>query len=394
MVSRLSLLFFLFVAPCVAEDQASTQKQLSEVKAQVEEGEKKLAAVRDERKGIETSKKAEDTALASLVKQEEALRKSVEESERKIADAEVEAAAAEKRLGAERVVLENLAKQLYRTQRRSQALEYLLEARSPSEFARRMKYLRVGADIEANEIERFKKLAEELKGKEDTLKSLRAEKSAQLAEVTQLRAAQEGKNREITRLLQEIDRKEKLQRQLLRKLEATANQLERVLAGVMGSVEEKKGEEKKGEKTSVASAGEGLGPVKGKLRFPVSGTLVQKFGKQRHEEFSDFVVVKGLEVSSPTGSEVRPISSGKVAVVQSLPGLGNVVILDHGARYYSLYGRLATVGCSAGDTVSVDSVLGTVGEPDYRGRNFYFELRFRGQAVDPASFFAKLPPKA
>jgi murein hydrolase activator len=104
------------------------------------------------------------------------------------------------------------------------------------------------------------------------------------------------------------------------------------------------------------------------------------------------IFIKGLEFSGNVGEKVRPVAKGKVVFSQLLPGLGNVVIVDHGKRYYTLYGRLSSVLTQLGDIVGRGDTVGILGEPDRKGRNFYFELRQKGKAMNPQPFFSeKLP---
>ena len=138
--------------------------------------------------------------------------------------------------------------------------------------------------------------------------------------------------------------------------------------------------------------GRGLQSLHGKLVFPVQGKIIQHFGRQKHEEFSDFLFVKGLEVLASVGGVVRSVAVGNVVFREELPGFGKVVILDHGQRYYTLYGRLGAFGCQVGDQLELGGIVGILGEPDSRGRNFYFELRFQGKAIDPLEFFTKPLP--
>jgi len=206
-------------------------------------------------------------------------------------------------------------------------------------------------------------------------------------------------------LLRDQNAKAKQHEMTLVKLQQSADRLERVLAGIMG-------ESVDSEPVQIASiasvrppddpslaviprpspppfVGVGLATLKGKLDFPVDGTLVQRFGKQRHEEFADMLFKKGIEVLASEGAEVRAVAPGRVLFTQVLPGYGQVVILDHGKRYYTLYGRLRKANCQVGQIVGAGEVLAMLGKPDHKGRNFYFELRIRGKATNPAVYFAE-----
>src|SRR5262249_7355065 len=125
----------------------------------------------------------------------------------------------------------------------------------------------------------------------------------------------------------------------------------------------------------------------GKLPVPIVGSVLERFGAHRHEEFDDVLFSKGMEFRADVGAKVLAVAAGKVVYSGVLPAYGNVVILDHGARYYTLYGRLASSLVSVGRVVNSGEMLAVVGQPDDKGRNFYFEIRLRGKAVDPNGFF-------
>lgn len=124
--------------------------------------------------------------------------------------------------------------------------------------------------------------------------------------------------------------------------------------------------------------------LKGKLNFPVRGKLVNRFGGQRSGRH---ITWKGLFISSPAGSNVKAIASGRVVFADWLRGFGNLMIIDHSQDYMSLYGNnealLKQVGDSvqSGDTIAIVGNSG--GNPD---SGLYFELRHKGKAFDPLAW--------
>jgi septal ring factor EnvC (AmiA/AmiB activator) len=121
--------------------------------------------------------------------------------------------------------------------------------------------------------------------------------------------------------------------------------------------------------------------LKGKLRLPVIGELMNRFGGQRQDSGLSW---KGLFISAKPGLDVKAVASGKVVYADWLRGFGNLLILDHGDGYMSLYGNneslLKQTGdeAKAGDTIAATGNSG--GNPD---SGLYFELRFQGKPFDP-----------
>ena len=91
------------------------------------------------------------------------------------------------------------------------------------------------------------------------------------------------------------------------------------------------------------------------------------------------------------GQPVRNIHEGTVAFADQFEGYGNLVIVDHGSRAYSLYGYLGSVGATRGQRLDPQAVVGTVGRNPGGNSALYFELRVDGTAVDPLQWLKKRP---
>jgi len=306
-----------------------------------------------------------------------------------------------------RKVLQKRIVAIYKMQRRTSSLDYLFKATSATELLKRAYYLRKVAQHDRQYLEQLSGALDKLTIDQGKLEALTVRKAEQLSKVKSLEANLEEQRVKKASLLREERDKSRLQEQSLEKLRTSAITLEAVLASIMGSDELlpkiprseqdniKVASVRKSPLVTVPSEppfkGSGLASLRGKLSFPVEGRLIQRFGKQKHEEFADMLFIKGLEINAAFGAEVRAVAKGKVIFNKSLPGYGKVVILDHGNRYYTLYGRLTEAQRSMGEVVAEGEVLATLGEPDRRGRNFYFELRIRGKATDPTKYFRQLP---
>jgi septal ring factor EnvC (AmiA/AmiB activator) len=123
--------------------------------------------------------------------------------------------------------------------------------------------------------------------------------------------------------------------------------------------------------------------LKGNLRLPVKGELTAKYGSQRGEG----TLWKGLFISANEGDNIKSIAPGKVIFADWLRGFGNLIILDHGAQYMSIYGNNQALLKQPGDQVSTGDVIATVGNSGGNEQSgLYFELRFQGKAFDPTKW--------
>ena len=123
--------------------------------------------------------------------------------------------------------------------------------------------------------------------------------------------------------------------------------------------------------------------LKGKLRSPVAGQLAARFGSKRDGGPS----WKGVFIKAPEGSDVKTVAAGRVVFAAYMRGFGNLIIVDHGSEYLSIYGSNQSLLKRVGDAVkggdSIASAGNTGGGED---SGLYFELRHQGAAFNPATW--------
>ena len=123
-----------------------------------------------------------------------------------------------------------------------------------------------------------------------------------------------------------------------------------------------------------------FGRQKGKLRLPVRGAVAGRFGSPREGGGT----WRGLFIKAGTGSDVKAVANGRVVFAEWMRGFGNILIVDHGDAYLTIYGNndslLKQVGqvVKGGETVAIVGNSG--GNPE---SGLYFELRHQGQPIDP-----------
>ena len=124
--------------------------------------------------------------------------------------------------------------------------------------------------------------------------------------------------------------------------------------------------------------------VQGALSWPVSGKVIEPFGLQRNAQFSTVTFNNGMKIGAATGTEVRAIFPGTVLFSQWFKGYGNLIILDHGNRVFSLYGNLKSPSVAVGERVAAGQTIAGVGEAeDARSGYLYFEIRQDNKPEDP-----------
>jgi septal ring factor EnvC (AmiA/AmiB activator) len=120
--------------------------------------------------------------------------------------------------------------------------------------------------------------------------------------------------------------------------------------------------------------------LRGQLQMPVHGELAARFGAKR----GDGPSWKGLFIQAPEGAEIRAVAGGRVVFAEWLRGFGNLIIVDHGGQYMSIYGNNQSLLKRPGDPVKAGDVIASAGNSGGNEQSgLYFEMRHQGRAFDP-----------
>jgi len=198
---------------------------------------------------------------------------------------------------------------------------------------------------------------DELTTRERTLARLRGEQE-------RARAAADAAVRAHAALVASIDARRDLNAQLTAELVSAQQTLERQLAA-----------------TGTSDAVLPLRPFKGLLDWPVPGRVTRRFGASR----------QGIDIAPAQAAAVTAISDGTVAFAAPFAGFGNMVILDHGGKAFSVYGYLDRIDVAKGARVARGQALGGTGTSPAGTDALYFELRIDGRAVDPLQWLKGRP---
>ena len=175
-------------------------------------------------------------------------------------------------------------------------------------------------------------------------------------------------------LIHDIDRRRDLNAQLANELQAAQQRLQTTLRELSSGA-------------PVAEPAQlPLRPFRGALEWPVVGPIRSRFGRAGGAQASESA---GIEIAANEGIPVSAIHDGTIAFADAFSGFGNLVILDHGARTFSLYGDLLEIGVKRGARVERGQTIGRVGTGPTGIAGLYFELRVDGQPVDPLQWLKK-----
>ena len=123
---------------------------------------------------------------------------------------------------------------------------------------------------------------------------------------------------------------------------------------------------------------------KGLLKMPVKGKIVSLFGKFKNTRYDVLNFRSGIEIQTERGEPIQAVYRGKILYADWFKGYGNMIIIDHGNSYYTVYAHIEEVFKTAGDVVESGEVMATVGDTgSMTGPKLYFEVRHHGKPLDP-----------
>jgi murein DD-endopeptidase MepM/ murein hydrolase activator NlpD len=129
----------------------------------------------------------------------------------------------------------------------------------------------------------------------------------------------------------------------------------------------------------------GFGAFRGRLLWPAEGKVVADFGVQVNPRFGTKTFRNGIDIGAPEGTSIAAVYVGHVLYTGWFRGYGNLIIVDHGNEYYTLYAHVAEIKVKEGDEVKQGQSIGTVGDTgSLQGPRLYFEVRYEGRPQDPS----------
>jgi septal ring factor EnvC (AmiA/AmiB activator) len=280
--------------------------------------------------------------------------------------------------------------------------QLILQNKNPSEIARDVKYFSYIAKAQA-------KVIDDMQSNLVKVKDLNNKTAVTLQEVVDLKARQEAEKKELEQQKQE---KAKVVKTLSKQITAQRNEIDKLkrdeknlsnlverLAKIIPKKTKKSPKKKTGkpadeesekpnqtiakneETPTNAYSGSNFSALKGKLHLPVRGDITNRFGSPREDTG---ITWKGLFIRATEGNDVKSVADGRVVFSDWMRGFGNLIIVDHGDGYMSLYGNNQAVLKHVGDEVNAGDAIASVGNSGGNESNgLYYELRHQSQPFDP-----------
>jgi septal ring factor EnvC (AmiA/AmiB activator) len=352
------------------------KKEMREKKQKLKRADKQERSILSDLDAIDRDVQAGKTALESQQKKLHAAEVSLREVEKSNEVVHRELAGL-KEAYARRV------RALYKMSRNGSAVG-LLEPAGSMDAVRRSRYLVVIAERDRRLIEDYGNALERLAGQQAEIAKNREVFLERHRAIEAEKHTLEVRKRKKAFLLASVRKEKGLYEQTLRELEESS-------ASLWAMIRKAERERQSAKRESAHSVPQGS-QRDGSARFswPVEGQVLTKFGMQQHPQFKTMVFRRGIEISAREGEPVHAVSDGRVAFANWYKGYGNLVIIEHGPGFYTLYGNLSRLDLTENDRVSKGQVIGLAGDTgSLKGSKLYFEVRRNGEAQDPLQWLAK-----
>jgi septal ring factor EnvC (AmiA/AmiB activator) len=355
---------------------AQKEAELRKVNARIEKIRKAVNADIDKRDQLSAQLRDAELGVQATRRRLEEVRAQRVASEARLEDLEREQAQRDKELSTERGALAGELRTAYVNGREEQ-LKLLLNQQDPAAFGRMLTYYGYFGRARAERIGSIRDqlahlalLREKIAAEGQRLREL---ESRQEQELAALKGAQQKRSRAVATIESQI----KTRGGEIKRLESQARSLEKLVADL-----------RKALASAPVARQAPFEPLRGKLPWPVQqGKVLARFGQPRA---GGSLKWQGMLIGTDRGARVRAPFAGRVAYADWLPGMGLMIVLDHGGGYLSLYGHNEEVFRKVGDPVAAGDVLGAVG--DTGGHNqpaLYFEVRRGREPVNPENWLQR-----
>ncbi|WP_148714609.1 murein hydrolase activator EnvC family protein [Chitinolyticbacter meiyuanensis] len=417
--------------PATRANSQARQAELKDLRGKIDALKKDLAANESSRKEAADALKESERAISEANRVLGTLAEERQLTQVELAQLEADIAGARTSIRASQSRLAALLTARYKT-RELEAWRLILDQEDPSQASRDLSYYRylaraqqqLAAQLEA-QLTELNRLAAEIRDKNAELKAIAAAKARQKALLVSEQAEKQqlvtSLNREITQQrtqIQKLAADEKRLSDLVKRLDVIIKQQEarrareaakrraeadrRVRAEAERRVKAAEAATAQGGKPTQGSKpaaepvrtvnqaepdrslnGRQFAALKGRLRLPLKGEVIGRFGATRAEG----TTWKGVFIRAASGQPVKAVAGGEVVFADWLRGFGNLIIVDHGGGFLSLYAANESLLKQVGDQIGPGDTIATSGNSGGMAESgVYFELRKNGQPIDPLAW--------
>jgi septal ring factor EnvC (AmiA/AmiB activator) len=366
----------LFAVRCSAatphEEYKKMQREINVHKRKLEEVKKRESSVLTD---IENINKQLDTSESDLRRYKDNLAN----TEDHIAQVERDISINKGNIERHREWIKRKLRAIYEYGSNPELIMLFLGSDDSSQLMRNMKYLQYIAVYEHRLLDNFKGNLEGLTAKERHLILLRKElvKNKEKVREKEESLAETKKSRQM--LLASVQREKSSRLRMLKEMEEASKKLLEIIR-----------ESERAAEKAETFPGKSFSSLKGRLPWPLDGKVALRYGSQRDPQFNTPIFRSGTFIESTTDYLAKAVHAGKVVFAEWFKGYGQLVIVNHGDGYHTLYGSLSEIFTKVGDIIKERQAVGRIGNSGIMNSpGLYFEVRYKGKPLDPLQWLRR-----
>ena len=381
----LAVAVFLGAVPAGAADPNKARSELLELRERINALNQKLAAAEENRTEASDALRESEQAISEANRELRQLAQKSRETNARLGTLRKSSAETSAVIHRQQDLLAKLLRSQY-TRGEPETLQLVLSRVDPNDMARQLRYLAYVARARSQLVEGLRGNLREL----DRLQETIAAEAQVIARITQEQSTQktrlETEKKSRADVLAKISRDIASGQKQIRSLRNDENRLTRLVDQLARLVRKPSTGRPRTRNEAVPgdSGTRAFADLRGLLALPVRGELGSRFGSPRND---GGLTWKGLFIAARQGEDVRAVAGGRVVYADWLRGFGNLLIIDHGDNYMTLYAYAEALLKQVGDSIRGGETVATVGNSGGRAESgLYFEMRHEGKPFDPLNW--------
>jgi len=373
-VSLLAALFSVLFMGSLLHAAEDVNEKYKRIQGDIKKNEEKLKHLKEKETSVLSELERMERSLARLERELRVQRGNLDLTSSRIEQTKAEIALSQEKLERHRAWLKRKLRGMNR-QGRAEELEMLFGADDMASFLRRWRYLELLARKEKESFDSFKDLLKRLRRQEEELNSLYARYKKEEEATRMAEKNLSAKKADQHQLLASVRSEKAVYKKLLDELKEASRELLSILR--------RQGEE-------YGYGGKGFRGLKGRLFWPVNGAVALRYGRQLDPQFKTPIFRNGVYIKTAPEATAKAVFDGKVVFADWFKGYGQLVIINHGQGYHTLYANLNEIFLKVGDIIQKRTEIGRVGESVLlNAPSLYFEVRYKGKPLDPLQWLGR-----
>ncbi len=365
--------FMLMISPLILmpAHAASTMDTLSDIQNSIMDKVQQVKEARKKEASISTKINSINENINEKEKDLKKYNKHISTSKKQIRNLSNELSALDRKLDKRTQYLNERIVALHKRQYGGNAF-LLISASDYQDLIKKSKYVSLLAHYDSKIIKKYSSDIKGINAKKDELENINKKLNKTKSSIKKKKEELQTSRAEKDKLFTKIKSKRLAQESKIKKLKESSRKLQNMVRKLKkGNIPE-------------SILGNGFIASKGNLPWPVNGSVLIPYGDYKDPELNATVFKNGIEIKAAKQAKAKAVAGGRVVYANKFNGFGNLLIVDHGNGYHSLYGNLSEVELKTGELLIAGMDIGTADNSlKLKMPALYFEIRYKGKPVDP-----------